>query len=91
MAKRSIITAKFKVGTKLCWPIVSFQVEFDTIEGGGKVVSVISEEEWTVSLGDRSVHHASDVRLSFVCSFFLGLCHMALSYRHKRENSAALL
>ncbi|CAN0078682.1 unnamed protein product, partial [Ectocarpus fasciculatus] len=30
-------------------------VEFDTIEGGGKVVSVISEEEWTVSLGDRSM------------------------------------
>ncbi|CAM9772095.1 unnamed protein product [Ectocarpus sp. 4 AP-2014] len=30
-------------------------VEFDTIEGGGKVVSVISEEEWTVSLGDREM------------------------------------
>ncbi|CAM9518427.1 unnamed protein product [Ectocarpus sp. 13 AM-2016] len=30
-------------------------VEFDTIEGGGKVASVISEEEWTVSLGDRSM------------------------------------
>ena len=29
------------------------KVEFDAMEGGGKVVAVIREEEWTVSLAGR--------------------------------------
>lgn len=29
------------------------KVEFDTMEGSGKVVTIIREEEWTVSLGNR--------------------------------------
>lgn len=29
------------------------KVEFDAMEGSGKVVTIIREEEWTVSVGDR--------------------------------------
>lgn len=34
-------------------PFFSPQVEFDTMEGEGKVTTVIREEEWSVSLGER--------------------------------------
>lgn len=35
--------------------MLTAKVEFDTMEGGGKVATVIREEEWSISLGDRCI------------------------------------
>lgn len=45
---------KRPAGASLLLDVLGFQVEFDAMEeGGAKLKTVIREEEWSVSLGDR--------------------------------------